>query len=275
HRDIKPGNYLNGIDQRDLLTIFLVDFGLVRQFTRNGKVRPKRPRAPFRGIRTKRYASINALKELDYGRHDDLISWIYTMVELSTGFLPWATEPDRLKLANAKMKGEKVLCLYVDPVFSIIYEKLTELKYENEPDYEKYKLLLREQIDRHKFKISDHFDWQTGYVAPAMKKLKNQDQNSDEDDILLDFNELVADAVENVVGGVSGSIRKQFQNHSGIKVEGKKTASAKKIVVKTQTKIPNSKKVYARNRQEIAPPDDEEDYIQIENEQNDALLDQV
>uniref|UniRef100_A0A915IH23 non-specific serine/threonine protein kinase n=1 Tax=Romanomermis culicivorax TaxID=13658 RepID=A0A915IH23_ROMCU len=77
HRDIKPGNFTIGATKAEEKIIYLLDFGLVRKFTqKDGKIRPKRPRAAFRG--TRRYASVNSLRDVDYGRHDDLLSWIYS-----------------------------------------------------------------------------------------------------------------------------------------------------------------------------------------------------
>jgi hypothetical protein len=37
-----------------------------------------------------RYASPNAHKRIELGRHDDLISLLYMLVEYYTGKLPWS-----------------------------------------------------------------------------------------------------------------------------------------------------------------------------------------
>ncbi|MCL4171041.1 UNVERIFIED_CONTAM: hypothetical protein GTU68_025127, partial [Idotea baltica] len=60
--------------------VFMLDFGLARQYTNSeGEVRTPRPVAGFRG--TVRYASVNAHLNREMGRHDDLWSMFYMLVE--------------------------------------------------------------------------------------------------------------------------------------------------------------------------------------------------
>lgn len=52
HRDIKPGNFAIGYSEQDARTVFILDFGLVRKhILSNGRVRPQRSSAAFRGER--------------------------------------------------------------------------------------------------------------------------------------------------------------------------------------------------------------------------------
>lgn len=72
----------------------MLDFGLARQFTTGtGEVRPPRAAAGFRG--TVRYASVNAHKNKEMGRHDDLWSLFYMLVEFVNGQLPWRKIKDK------------------------------------------------------------------------------------------------------------------------------------------------------------------------------------
>lgn len=77
----------------------MLDFGLARQFTTGtGEVRPPRSAAGFRG--TVRYASVNAHKNKEMGRHDDLWSLFYMLVEFVNGQLPWRKIKDKEQVYN-------------------------------------------------------------------------------------------------------------------------------------------------------------------------------
>lgn len=94
HRDVKPGNFAMGLDDADKRTVFLLDFGLCRQYIApDGQLRPARKSAGFRG--TVRYASINTHMRKELGRHDDLWSLFYMIIELRTGELPWTKLHDK------------------------------------------------------------------------------------------------------------------------------------------------------------------------------------
>ncbi|KAL6035818.1 hypothetical protein STEG23_005215, partial [Scotinomys teguina] len=95
HRDIKPSNFAMGRFPSTCRKCFMLDFGLARQFTNScGDVRPPRAVAGFRG--TVRYASVNAHRNREMGRHDDLWSLFYMLVEFVTGQLPWRKIKDKL-----------------------------------------------------------------------------------------------------------------------------------------------------------------------------------
>ena len=67
HRDVKPSNFAVGRTPSTMRHIFMLDFGLARQYTNaQGEVRPPRGAAGFRG--TVRYASMNAHKNKEMGK---------------------------------------------------------------------------------------------------------------------------------------------------------------------------------------------------------------
>lgn len=68
--------------------MYILDFGLARQYLDgDDHLRPERSFVGFRG--TTRYASLNAHRGKELGRHDDLVSLFYMTVEFLTGKLPW------------------------------------------------------------------------------------------------------------------------------------------------------------------------------------------
>ena len=94
HRDIKPSNFAMGAKNDNKRKVYILDFGLARQYTTpSGELRQARATAGFRG--TVRYASLNAHNNKEMGRHDDLWSLFYMVVEFITGkftvliFLPY------------------------------------------------------------------------------------------------------------------------------------------------------------------------------------------
>ncbi|KAK3750724.1 hypothetical protein QZH41_017277, partial [Actinostola sp. cb2023] len=88
-------NFSMGATPETCHICYMLDFGLARQYTKaNGEVRPPRTSAGFRG--TVRYASTNAHDNKEMGRHDDLWSFLYLMVECAIGHLPWRKIKDKM-----------------------------------------------------------------------------------------------------------------------------------------------------------------------------------
>lgn len=99
HRDIKPSNFSIGRLPYNSRLVYMLDFGLARQYTTGtGEVRCPRAAAGFRG--TVRYASINAHRNREMGRHDDLWSLFYMLVEFVNGQLPWRKIKDKEQVKN-------------------------------------------------------------------------------------------------------------------------------------------------------------------------------
>nr|CRZ22043.1 Bm5412 [Brugia malayi] len=88
HRDIKPSNFALGRTNATCKMVFMLDFGLARQYLNaKGEIRSPRSAAGFRG--TVRYAAVSAHKNREMGRQDDLWSLFYMLVEFLQGSLPW------------------------------------------------------------------------------------------------------------------------------------------------------------------------------------------
>ena len=66
----------------------MLDFGMCRKFLKSdGTHRRPRDRLGFRG--TVRFASPACHKEEELSRRDDLWSWLFMIVDVSVGKLPW------------------------------------------------------------------------------------------------------------------------------------------------------------------------------------------
>ncbi|KAH0788260.1 CK1 family protein kinase [Histomonas meleagridis] len=156
HRDIKPSNVL--LRRSNEMPIALIDFGLSRFYIdKNKKHLPPREHPGFRG--TAIYASPNAHIHQELSRRDDLISWYYLTIDLMIG-LPWKRAESRAEILHMKRRlqvGE--IGSQIAPQFSTIWSMISILNYEDCPDYDKIKELLREAKEEHGVKDTDKWDW--------------------------------------------------------------------------------------------------------------------
>ncbi|KAL4238551.1 Tau-tubulin kinase 2 [Mactra antiquata] len=164
HRDIKPSNFAMGRLQNQTKKVFMLDYGLARQYTTpNGEVRPPRAAAGFRG--TVRYASVNAHKNKEMGRHDDLWSLFYMLIEFLAGQLPWRKIKDKEQVGIMKEKYDHALLLKNMPSeFRNFLEHLNSLDYFEKPDYALLQNLFEQCMRRKNIKESDPYDWEKVYA---------------------------------------------------------------------------------------------------------------
>lgn len=145
HRDIKPGNFLIKKDPTRTHPIVLTDFGLSKQYLRGNVHIPDQKNQGFVG--TYKYSSINAQSGQELSRRDDLISWFYSVIELAESKLPWAGESnkDRTLLLKRTTKPDQ-LSHNLPVEFASIYNYLIQLKFNEEPDYDRIKNVLNDVL---------------------------------------------------------------------------------------------------------------------------------
>ncbi|NXP76545.1 TTBK2 kinase, partial [Ramphastos sulfuratus] len=160
HRDIKPSNFAMGRFPSTCRKCYMLDFGLARQFTNScGDVRPPRAVAGFRG--TVRYASINAHRNREMGRHDDLWSLFYMLVEFVVGQLPWRKIKDKEQVGSIKERYEHRLMLkHLPQEFNIFLEHISNLDYFTKPDYQLLMSVFDNSMKTFGVIESDPFDWE-------------------------------------------------------------------------------------------------------------------
>jgi serine/threonine protein kinase len=88
HRDIKPDNFLMGVNRKSH-QVYLIDFGLSKRFMdpKSGQHIPYRTGKSLTG--TARYASVNTHLGLEQGRRDDIEGLMYVLLYFLRGSLPW------------------------------------------------------------------------------------------------------------------------------------------------------------------------------------------
>ncbi|XP_043290115.1 tau-tubulin kinase homolog Asator isoform X3 [Venturia canescens] len=165
HRDIKPSNFSIGRHPYNTRMVYMLDFGLARQFTTGtGDVRPPRAAAGFRG--TVRYASVNAHKNKEMGRHDDLWSLFYMLIEFVNGQLPWRKIKDKEQVGTLKEKYDhRLLLKHLPSDLRVFLEHIQSLQYADKPDYTMLASLFERCMKRRGVKASDPYDWERPLVA--------------------------------------------------------------------------------------------------------------
>ncbi|XP_074811737.1 tau-tubulin kinase 2 isoform X4 [Natator depressus] len=160
HRDIKPSNFAMGRFPSTCRKCYMLDFGLARQFTNScGDVRPPRAVAGFRG--TVRYASVNAHRNREMGRHDDLWSLFYMLVEFVVGQLPWRKIKDKEQVGSIKERYDHRLMLkHLPQEFNIFLDHISNLDYCTKPDYQLLMSVFDNSMKTSGVIESDPFDWE-------------------------------------------------------------------------------------------------------------------
>ncbi|XP_010249770.1 PREDICTED: casein kinase 1-like protein HD16 isoform X2 [Nelumbo nucifera] len=152
HGDVKPENFLLGQpgtpDERKL---YLVDLGLASRWKDASSGRhvdyDQRPDV-FRG--TVRYASVHAHLGRTGSRRDDLESLAYTLIFLLRGKLPWQGflgDNKSFLVCKKKMTtSPKMLCSFCPLPFQQFLETVTNMSFDEEPNYSKLISLFEHMI---------------------------------------------------------------------------------------------------------------------------------
>ncbi|KAM3865202.1 tau-tubulin kinase 1-like [Diretmus argenteus] len=162
HRDIKPSNFAMGRLPSTYRKCYMLDFGLARQYTNTtGEVRPPRTVAGFRG--TVRYASVNAHKNKEMGRHDDLWSLFYMLVEFAVGQLPWRKIKDKEQVGQIKERYDhRMLLKHMPSEFHVFLDHVLALDYYTKPDYQLLMSVFENSMKERVITENEPFDWEKG-----------------------------------------------------------------------------------------------------------------
>ncbi|WKY09728.1 hypothetical protein Q1695_002241 [Nippostrongylus brasiliensis] len=163
HRDIKPSNFAMGRSTATMRKVFMLDFGLARQYLNaKGEIRSPRSAAGFRG--TVRYAAVSAHKNKEMGRQDDLWSLFYMITEFLQGQLPWRKIKDKDEVG--RMKEDVDLNLLLEDCPTELHQfaaHLRTLSYPDLPDYDLLESLLVQIINKNSIPMDEPYDWELGY----------------------------------------------------------------------------------------------------------------
>ncbi|KTF93475.1 hypothetical protein cypCar_00027354 [Cyprinus carpio] len=122
-------------------------------------IKPPRPVAGFRG--TVRYASVNAHKNREMGRHDDLWSLFYMLVEFIVGQLPWRKIKDKEQVGNMKQSyNHRLMLKHLPDEFSVFLDHISNLDYYTKPDYQLLMSVFDNSMKIYNVVENDLYDWE-------------------------------------------------------------------------------------------------------------------
>ena len=140
HRDIKPDNFLFGLD--DTSKIYIIDFGFCKSYVGDDEHIPMKKTNNLIGSRT--YASINAHNFDEISRRDDLESLCYTLIYIVLGKLDWqmtsSYNHEHPKLANLRIRDMKINMIesftpYIPSIFINSLKYIRTMEFSDNPNY--------------------------------------------------------------------------------------------------------------------------------------------
>lgn len=220
HRDIKPDNFMMGVKETSN-QIFVIDFGLA-MFYRDQKTNVHIPYSEHNSFAgTARYASISSLRGIGPSRRDDMEALAYVWAYLLRGGLPWMnvmanTLQDKYKQIvslKAKMAPEQLFEGFPSE-FSDYLKEVKALKFQDEPNYAKYRKMFRDAMEKLRYIYDYQYDWVVG--PPKIKSVTASSKINETGDALPRRNQFRAKKkpikIELESGRFKSSIGKRSQS---------------------------------------------------------------
>ena len=187
HRDMKPENFLFGLENPALL--YLIDFGISRKYrsSRTGKHIKYSLTGKLFG--TLKFLSYNATRGVEQSRRDDLESIGYVLVSLTGNRLPWqgysihgpkAKSNYEKILEIKKISNPKVICNSLPEEFEEYIKYCRKLNFEQDPDYEYLRNLFRNVLNQYDNINNLSFSWLNAKKRTKVinKEIKEEDSCS-------------------------------------------------------------------------------------------------
>ena len=299
HRDIKPDNFVMGLDELSQY-VYLLDFGLAKKY-RSSTTLVQYPLINKKKLTgTARYASINALKGYEHSRRDDLEAVGYVLLYFLRGSLPWQGQKAKnkderyQKILNIKMETTaSELCKNFPEEFTKYVDYTRNLGYEEEPDYNMLRNLLDTVMKRENYDFDYIYDWTTNeekrsrniasnksdyntqyYCTSATKKPRIESRNKEliikkNNDSII--NNIDVDKEKKIISNklpINNENADHFFNESGIKKMNSNEIKEEDNAVKIEYRRKNSNsKKRSRFNIEERRRIHEEDFLNDENQE--------
>ena len=141
HRDIKCDNFLVG-NTNNKNDIYIIDFGFCKKYVDENN-NHNNIKKISQIIGTPKFISINVHNLIEPSRRDDVESLIYILMYLYYGTLTWENDSD---LEIIKIKKENIPNL--EYVFKRLLDYIKTLEFNERPNYECIKSLMKDKLER-------------------------------------------------------------------------------------------------------------------------------
>jgi serine/threonine protein kinase len=169
HKDIKPGNFLMGLGEKQS-NVYLIDFGLAQRYIKDTNHIQYTENNVVSG--TSRYMSVNSHMGIQPSRRDDLESLCYTLIYLLRGNLPWENADNYQKLREEQLSTPlDELCKGLPEEFLTVLIYCRRLRFEDKPDYGYLRNLFQDLFTKSGYTLDFQFDW--NITDQEFKKNKN------------------------------------------------------------------------------------------------------
>ena len=165
HRDIKPGNFVLGLNEENHI-LYLIDVEFMKKYRSARTLKHIEFRENTEIIGNPFFSSINSLKGYEQSRRDDLEAIGYSLIYLLRGNLPW----EGLKVRHRHELLKKILnlkesipleelCKGFPIEFSEYMDYTRKLEFEQEPDYKYLKWLFYNVLYKYNYEFDFWYDW--------------------------------------------------------------------------------------------------------------------
>ncbi|KAK0419442.1 hypothetical protein QR680_014147 [Steinernema hermaphroditum] len=162
HRDIKPANMVTGRLGYQRRIIYLIDYGMARNYAvwEDGKPRIRRSRDNVLLRGTVRFCAPTVHDRREQGRRDDIWSFLYMLVELHVG-LPWPGKPEDKVEQMKRETTDAELLADCPKEWMEVMTHIHTLAYETRPNYRMIYNCFMATMARLNVTFDDPYDWET------------------------------------------------------------------------------------------------------------------